>query len=230
MADVMKKVEKNPFDRETIAEEMLQEWQNILDETADIFNVPAGLITRLDGDLIEIFLSSKGEHNPYPVAVSAKYPGSGWYCEKTLKSRALNMIPNALQDEKWKENDAAVDLNMISYMGMPISRPDGGFFGTVCFIDNKQNAHNDMHIRLITQIKRMIELSLHVILDRKEIDMRDSILDDLSRIYPICSYCKKIREKSGRWVSVEKYLKNLSGATATHGVCPECYDREMKKL
>jgi hypothetical protein len=87
-----------------------------------------------------------------------------------------------------------------------------------------------MHIRLITQVKRMIELSLHVILDRQEIDLRDGILDDLSRIYPICSYCKKIREKSGRWISVEKYLKNLSGATATHGVCPECYEREMQKL
>ncbi|MBN2685245.1 MAG: hypothetical protein JXR40_08190 [Pontiellaceae bacterium] len=226
----MKEDNKNPFDRETIAEEMLREWQNILDETAEILAVPAGLITRLDGDQIEIFVSSKGENNPYPVAVSAQYPDSGWYCEKTLKSRDMNLIPNAFQDEQWKNNPAAVDLNMISYLGMPISRPDGGFFGTVCFIDNKQNTHNEMHIKLITQVKRMVELSLNVILARQEIDFRDRILDDLSRIYPICSYCKKVREESGQWIPIEKYVHDLSGATASHGVCPECYDREMRKL
>lgn len=226
----MKDVEKNPFDREAIAEEILQEWQNILDDTAEILDVPAGVITRLDGDLIEIFLSSKGEQNPYPVSVSAQYPGSGWYCEQTLKNRGLNLIPNALKDPQWEDNASAVNMNMISYLGMPISRPDRGFFGTVCFIDNKQNAHNDMHIKLLTQIKRMIELSLHIILARQEIDFRDRILDDLSRIYPICSYCKKVREESGKWISVEKYVHNLSGAMATHGVCPECYDREIQKL
>jgi hypothetical protein len=66
------------------------------DDTAEILGVPAGLITRVDGREIEILLSSETEGNPYPAAYKSQYPDSGWYCEHTLKSRGLNLIPNAL--------------------------------------------------------------------------------------------------------------------------------------
>lgn len=223
-------MEANPFNRKLLTEDVLKEWQNLLDETAEILGVPAGLITRVDGKEIEILLSSKTEGNPYPAACTSPYPDSGWYCEYTLKSRGLNLIPNALQDAQWKDNPAAVDLHMLSYLGMPIERPDGEQFGTVCFIDNKQNAHNNMHIRLVKQIKRMIELSLRIVLAKVEIDRRDRLLDDLSKIYPICSYCKKVREETGQWVSVEKYVRDVSGAMPSHGVCPQCYERELNRF
>jgi hypothetical protein len=115
-------------------------------------------------------------------------------------------------------------------MGMPIERPDGGQFGTVCFLDNKQNAHNDLHIRMLKQIKRMIELSLRIVSAKAEIVQRDRLLDDLSRIYPICAYCKKVREKTGTWVSVEKYVRDISGAEPSHGICPQCYEKEVRQL
>jgi len=226
----MENMDTNPFNREKLAEDVLKEWQNLLNETAAILAVPAGLITRVDGKEIEILLSSETEGNPYPAACASPYPDSGWYCEHTLKRRGLNLIPNALQDPQWKTNAAAVNLHIISYLGLPIERPDGGQFGTVCFLDNKQNAHNDMHIRLVRQIKRMIELSLRIVLDKEEIDRRDRLLDDLSKIYPICSYCKKVREETGKWISVEKYVRDISGAMPSHGVCPQCYKREMDQF
>ncbi|MFZ0450682.1 MAG: GAF domain-containing protein [Desulfatiglandaceae bacterium] len=226
----MGSVDANPFTREKLTEDVLKEWQNLLNETAEILGVPAGLITRVDGREIEILLSSETEGNPYPAAYTSQYPDSGWYCEYTLKSRGLNLIPNALKDSKWENNSAAVELHIISYVGMPIERPDGGQFGTVCFLDNKQNAHNEMHIRLVQQIKRMIELSLRIVLAKEEIEIRDRLIDDLSKIYPICSYCKKVREETGEWVPVEKYVSDISGAKASHGICPQCYEREMKQL
>lgn len=221
---------ENPFNRERLTEDVLREWQNLLDGTAEILGVPAGLITRVDRHEIEIFLSSKTEGNPYTAAYKTHYPDSGWYCERTLKNRGLNLIPNALKNPEWKDNPAAVELHMISYVGMPIERPDGGQFGTVCFLDNKENAHNDLHVRLVHQIKRMIELSLRIVFDKEEIDRRDRLLDGLSKIYPICSYCKKVREESGEWVSVEKYVWDAFGTAASHGVCPQCYEREMEGL
>jgi hypothetical protein len=227
----MKNMDANPFNRETLAEDILKEWQNLLNETAEILSVPAGLITRIDGNEIEILLSSETEGNPYPAAYKSQYPDSGWYCEHTLKSRGLNLIPNALLDPKWKDNFAALKMNTISYAGMPIDRPDGGGqFGTVCFLDNKQNEHNNLHIRLIKQVKRMIELSLRIVFAKAEIDRRDRLLDDLSKIYPICSYCKKVRQETGKWVPVEKYVSDISGAKASHGICPQCYERELNGL
>lgn len=226
----MQTIEANPFNREILTENVLKEWQILLNETAEILGVPAGLITRVDGNEIEILLSSETDGNPYPDAITAPYPDSGWYCEHTLKSKALNLIPNAFRDPAWKDNFAAVEMNIISYVGLPIDRPDGGQFGTVCFLDNKQNEHNKLHIRLVKQIKRMIELSLRIVLAKAEIDHRDRLLDDLSKIYPICSYCKKVRESTGEWVSVEKYVSYISGAKPSHGVCPNCYEKELRQL
>ena len=85
----MENVDANPFNREKLTEDVLEEWQNLLNETADILGVPAGLITRVDGKEIEILLSSETEGNPYPAACTSQYPDSGWYCEHTLKSRGL---------------------------------------------------------------------------------------------------------------------------------------------
>jgi hypothetical protein len=226
----MESIDRNPFDRKKLTADILNEWQNLLNESAEILGVPAGLITRLNGKEIEILLSSKTEGNPYPADYVSTYPDSGWFCEYTLKTNGLNLIPNALLDPMWKDNPAAVDLHMLSYVGMPIERPDGGQFGTVCFIDNKQNAHNELHIRLIAQIKKMVELTLRIVDAKEEIDKRDRLINDLSRIYPICSYCKKVREDSGDWVSVEKYVKDISGAKPSHSVCPECFKKQLKEL
>lgn len=223
-------MDANPFNRKKITEDVLKEWQNLLNETAEILGVPAGLITRVNGKEIEILLSSETEGNPYSAAYTSQYPDSGWYCEYTLKRKGLNLIPNATQDPQWKDNAAAVELNIISYVGIPIERPDGEQFGTVCFLDNKQNAHNDLHIRLVEQIKRMIELSLRIVLAQEKIKSRDRLIDDLTKIYPICSYCKNVREETGKWVSVEQYVDNISGAKASHSICPRCYEREMNQL
>ncbi|HWR59388.1 MAG TPA: PAS domain S-box protein [Thermodesulfovibrionales bacterium] len=44
----------------------------------------------------------------------------------------------------------------------------------------------------------------------------------LSGLLPICAWCKKIRDDKGYWNKVEVYIQNHSGASFTHGICPEC--------
>ncbi len=215
----------NPFTKELLAEETLAEWQHLIDTAAGIFAVPAGLITRVDRDQIEILLTSKTEGNPYPAGVVAPYPDSGWYCERTLKSRALNLIPDALADPMWKDNAAATGMHIVSYIGLPIRRPDGGEFGTVCFLDNKANQHNELHIKMLEMIRRMIELTLRVIFDKQQILRQEQLLDDLSRIYPLCSYCKRVRDSAGHWIEVETYIHDLVGTHASHGICPDCFKK-----
>ena len=227
----MKDIQANPFNREKLTADVLQEWQSLLNVAAELLGVPAGLITRIDGKVIEILLSSESKGNPYTAGYTTHYPDSGWYCERTLKSNNLLLIPNALLDPEWKDNAAAAGYHMISYMGMPIARPDGGLFGTVCFLDIRQNAYNGFYIELLKQVKRLIELSLRILFDKDEINHRDCFLDNLSRIYPICSYCKKVHEKTtDTWVSVEEYVMDISGNVASHGVCPQCYERHLKEL
>lgn len=44
----------------------------------------------------------------------------------------------------------------------------------------------------------------------------------LSGLLPICSYCKKIRDDTGYWSRIEKYVQTHSKAEFSHGICPDC--------
>jgi len=52
----------------------------------------------------------------------------------------------------------------------------------------------------------------------------------LQGFLPICSYCKKIREDDGDWSMVEAYVAKHSEAVFSHGICPECYEKQMKEI
>ena len=43
----------------------------------------------------------------------------------------------------------------------------------------------------------------------------------LQGLLPICMYCKKIRTDGNDWRQVDSYIADHSGATCTHGICPE---------
>ena len=52
----------------------------------------------------------------------------------------------------------------------------------------------------------------------------------LEGIIPICSWCKKIRDDKESWQQMENYISNHSEAKFSHGVCPECYERELLEI
>jgi hypothetical protein len=53
---------------------------------------------------------------------------------------------------------------------------------------------------------------------------------ELRGLVPICAWCKSIRDMDGAWDRLESYLIRHSRATLTHGVCPECLDRQMAQV
>ena len=106
-------------------------WQEIVDIMAEIINIPAGLIMRLNDPHIEVFLSSETKGNPYRPGDKEKVWDSGLYCETVIKTKDKLLVPNALQDRNWNSNPD-IKLNMISYLGFPILLPDGKPFGTIC--------------------------------------------------------------------------------------------------
>lgn len=44
----------------------------------------------------------------------------------------------------------------------------------------------------------------------------------LEGILPICAHCKRIRDESGRWTQLERFISEHSDAAFSHGVCPDC--------
>jgi DNA-binding response OmpR family regulator len=47
-------------------------------------------------------------------------------------------------------------------------------------------------------------------------------LKQLKGLFPICSYCKKIRNDQNYWQQVEVYIEDRTDIEFSHGICPEC--------
>lgn len=57
----------------------------------------------------------------------------------------------------------------------------------------------------------------------------------LEGLLPICMYCKKIRDEKApseredkSWVRIEDYVASHTDASFSHGICPNCYETQVK--
>jgi PAS domain-containing protein len=66
--------------------------------------------------------------------------------------------------------------------------------------------------------------------ERRRLQQALDEVKTLRGIVPICSYCKKIRDDTGYWNQVEKYVSDHSDAKFSHGICPACFEKEMKEI
>jgi PAS domain S-box-containing protein len=55
-------------------------------------------------------------------------------------------------------------------------------------------------------------------------------IKQLRGILPICMYCKKVRDDTNYWHSVESFIAKHSDASFSHGVCPECLGKHRNEL
>ncbi len=118
---------------------------------------------------------------------------------------------------------------MISYLGFPILFPDGKPFGTICVLDNKENAYSETYENLILHFREIIQGQLELIYMNNMLGEKNRNLSDylkeikmLRGIIPICSFCKKIRDDKGYWEAIEIYISKHSETQFSHGLCPEC--------
>jgi sigma-B regulation protein RsbU (phosphoserine phosphatase) len=75
-------------------------------------------------------------------------------------------------------------------------------------------------------------------LDRGEITLRLLVADRifqftseirrLKMLLPICMYCKKIRDDGNYWQQIETYIRETTGSSFSHGICPDCYESVVR--
>jgi hypothetical protein len=53
-------------------------------------------------------------------------------------------------------------------------------------------------------------------------------IEALENLLPVCAWCKKVRNDSGYWYQIEKYITANSRTKITHGICPECEAKLLK--
>jgi hypothetical protein len=55
-----------------------------------------------------------------------------------------------------------------------------------------------------------------------------SQIETLQNLLPVCAWCKKVRNDSGYWYQIEKYITANYKTKITHGICPDCEAKFLK--
>jgi PAS domain S-box-containing protein len=138
--------------------EIVQKWQEIVNIIAEIVHVPSALVMKVEPPNIKVFLSSESNGNPYERDELAPL-NTGLYCETVMKTRQSLLVPDALRDEAWKSNPD-IKLGMISYLGFPVTWPDGQIFGTICVLDKKENSYSELYRKFVLQCRDVLQADL----------------------------------------------------------------------
>ena len=77
--------------------------------------------------------------------------------------------------------------------------------------------------------ERILKLQSELATRVKELQEALDKIETLEGILPICMYCKKIRNDQNYWQQVESYISQHSQAEFTHGLCPECFEKHIKR-
>ena len=67
-------------------------------------------------------------------------------------------------------------------------------------------------------------------LQKAEVEATLARVRRLEGLLSVCMSCKKIRTESQTWEQFEKYLGEHSDAVFSHGLCPECFAQQSKRL
>src|SRR5215471_3966058 len=141
-----------------VPSDIIQKWQEIVDLLAEGLRVPSASIMKVEPPNIRVFLRSESEGNPYEPDERASL-NTGLYCETVMKTRRLLLVPDALSDQEWNANPD-IKLGMISYMGLPVTWPNGTIFGTICVLDGKPNGYSELFRKLLLQCRDVLQADL----------------------------------------------------------------------
>lgn len=178
------------------------------------------------------------------ILVAEDDPVSGKILQITLQHYGHDVILVPSGDEAWSAFDQdpvrtiVSDWMMPGIDGLELCRRVRGRAKTDYTYFILLTANNTGRENLRQAMDAGIDDFLPKPLDREVIGMRlrvaERILEFttqirvLKELLPICMYCKRIRDDQDYWQQVETYLHSHTGSNFSHGICPDCFTKEMQ--
>lgn len=153
------------------------------------------------------------------------------FCAHAILNESILIVKDALEDERFDQNPLVTCApNIRFYAGVPLRTPDGHLIGTLCVIDHQPRDLSESQIKTLEALARQIVMQLE--LKRTSAQLADALdkIKLMEGLVPICSYCKGIRNDTGYWSSVEKFIKRYSNVEFSHGVCDRCMQQHFPEV
>jgi EAL domain-containing protein (putative c-di-GMP-specific phosphodiesterase class I) len=110
--------------------------RGLLDEVRAALSLDAAFVAEfVDDD--EIFRWTSSDRPDFPLHEGADQALSESYCGRMVSGVFPNLIPDAQSDPLTRDLPVTARAGIGAYIGVPINRPDGRFYGTLCGISSK---------------------------------------------------------------------------------------------
>lgn len=199
-----------------------QAYDDIVALAAYLCNVPIALITLVDESRtwFKSRLGLNEKETPRDVA----------FCAHAILQTEPLIVRDALKDRRFSDNALVTGSPHIRlYAGFPLVNPDGFALGTLCVIDRKPRRLSAEQKTAMQALARQVMALLE--LRRVSAQMAEALekVKTLHGLLPICAWCKRIRDDKGYWSQVEAYIHAHTGADFTHGICPDCFEKQRPR-
>jgi K+-sensing histidine kinase KdpD len=216
-------------DQSGIPNDMLAEWQRIVDLMVEIIGVPAGLVMKAHPSEIEVFVASSAEGNPYKTGERIALK-TGSYCEMIMMEQTPLLIPDARKDPKW-DHSPDLDLGMVSCLGFPLMWPDGTVFGTLCVLDTQKNTYSSTFQELMRQFSATIETDLGLLHEIAEHKRAEEVLERRNRELALLSRVgQEFTAELELQQVAEQLLQAATKVVGTEGASVWLWDEEQEGL
>lgn len=118
-----------------------------------VIDAPVSLVSMV-GDQYQFFKSMVGL--PEPWASDRSTPLSHSFCKHVVGTNEPLVVSDARDVDFLKDNGAIPDLNVIGYLGMPLTLQDGKSLGSFCVIDGSPRDWNDTEIAIMREFADII--------------------------------------------------------------------------
>jgi GAF domain-containing protein len=208
--------------------------RSIFDRCREITGAFSGYVALLSEDGQEnevLFLESGGMPCTVNPALPMPIRGLRAIAYKTQKA----IYDNDFMNSKWVKfmPEGHVVLKNVMFAPLNIDLKTVGIIG----LANKPSDFTDADAQIASVFGELAAIALSNsryldLLNEKTLSLERALseIKTLHSILPICSYCKKIRDDDGSWQQIEKYIRDHSDASFSHGICPDCYKKEMEEL
>jgi GAF domain-containing protein len=149
------------------------------------------------------------------------------FCAHAILQHEPLIVSNALKDPRFADSTLVTrEPHIRFYAGFPLIDHEGFAIGTLCAFDRKPRRLSAPQRAAMTALSRQVMALLE--LRRVSAHLAEALgkVRMLYGLLPICAWCKRIRDDEGYWSQVEAYLQSHSDVDFTHGICPECFEKE----
>jgi diguanylate cyclase (GGDEF)-like protein len=160
------------------------------------------MVTRTEGD---DWIVLSADDRGYGVSAGQVFRWSDSFCSRMVRGLGPNIAPDAHQVAAYEASPIARQLEIGAYIGLPLRRPDGTLFGTLCAIDPEPQPRELVQEQALLELMARLlgsllsaELAAAEAVRRAERAEVEATRDQLTGLYNRRGWCMLLNREEDR--------------------------------